>query len=300
MAWLYKQFIPHEDNDHKPHFLRPKSAARILGFIVCIEVILLSQVYVFPQFKDFLAAVLPGVLVDLTNNSRADADTGDLTVNPLLVISAQQKAEHMARNGYFAHDSPTGESPWFWFDKSGYKFLYAGENLAVHFTDSEDVHRAWMASQTHRANILNPNFTEIGIGIAQGVFLGGNALFIVEHFGRPTQEAPPSVDRPPLAVGTGMVNEEKRESKIVSGEFTGSITIPKTNFIKKILSMPNNLVAFAYYFALFLVTIALILKIFIKIEIQHPRLILAGLTLLFVTSGFIAVNYYLLTLPGQV
>ena len=330
LAWLHKQFIPHEGNDHKPHFLRPKNAAKVLAFVVCVEVILLSQVYVFPQFKDFLAAILPGVLVELTNDSRVDVNAGNLSVNPLLVISAQQKAEHMAKNGYFAHDSPTGESPWFWFSKTGYKFLYAGENLAVHFVDSEDVHRAWMASETHRANILNPNFTEIGIGIAQGVFQGRNAIFIVEHFGRPYSV--PTRQNPLLAIentvggaqnnvagiseeankGLGQggssaveiaepVKEENAEKETgISGEFAGSITIPKPNMLQKLFSMPNNLTAFIYYFALFVVTAALILKIFIKIRVQHPSLILTGLSLLFVISGFVAANYYFLTMPGQI
>lgn len=332
LEWIYKQFIPHEKNDHKPHFLRPKNAAKVLAFVICLEVILLSQVYVFPQFKDFLAAILPGVLVELTNDSRIDANTGDLTVNPLLVISAQMKAEHMAQNGYFAHDSPTGESPWHWFGKSGYKFLYAGENLAVHFIDSEDVHRAWMASQTHRANILNPNFTEIGIGIAQGLFQGRSAIFIVQHFGRPMRTIPQI--SPLLAVGgeiegaknetqSAVTGEEvkkpensgavavteapgntaqtaKQPKTDVSGEFAGSITIPETNFIKKLISMPNNLTAFVYYFALFVVAVALILKIFIKIRIQYPSLILTGFALLFVISGLVAANYYLITLSGQI
>lgn len=333
LAWLHKQFIPHEGNDHKPHFLRPRNAAKVLAFVVALEVILMSQVYVFPQFKDFLAAILPGVLVELTNGSRIDVNAGNLAVNPLLVISAQMKAEHMAKNGYFAHDSPTGESPWYWFGQSGYKFLYAGENLAVHFVDSEDVHRAWMASVTHRANILNPNFTEIGIGIAQGAFQGRSAIFIVQHFGRPMGGS--IQPNPLLAVGansggkteTGnnstIAGEETKKSETeiastptgtvetsaetgenpaadIGGEFAGSITISETNFIKKLLSMPNNLTAFIYYFVLLVVAAALALKVFIKIRIQHPSLILIGLALLFVISGVIVTNYYLLTLPGQI
>jgi len=330
LAWLHKQFIPHEGNGHRPHFLRPKNGVKILAAVVFLEVFLLSNVYIFPQFKDFLAAVLPGVLVDLANGSRIDANAGNLAVNPLLVVSAQMKAEDMAKNGYFAHDSPAGISPWFWFNKSGYKFLYAGENLAVHFVDSEDVHRAWMASQTHRANILNPNFIEIGIGIAQGVFQGRSAIFIVQHFGRPYSA--PASQNPLLTIGNtpgsaqnnvaGISEEINKETKQaepvmtetaqsseiksdakktgVSGEFAGSITIPEPSLLQKIFSMPRNLTAFAYYFALLVIAVALILKIFIKIRIQYPSLILTGLALAFVISGFIAANYYLINMPGNV
>lgn len=302
LRWLHKQFIPHQGNDHKPHFLRPKNAAKVLGFVVFIEIILLSQVYVFPQFRDFLAAVLPGVLVDLANGSRENVNEGKLVVHPLLVVSAQMKAEHMAKNGYFAHDSPTGESPWVWFSKAGYKFIYAGENLAVHFVDSEDVHRAWMASDSHRANILNSNFTEIGMGIAQGSIQGRNAILVVQHFGKP-MFAPPQPNSSPLAQAAVLEKVESAQKPAennINGEFAGSITIPKVDLVSKIFSMPNNVTARIYIFTLFIVAVALILKIFIKIRIQHPHLILSGLILIFVISGLVAANYYLLTLPGRI
>jgi hypothetical protein len=89
----------------------------------------------------------------------------------------------MAEREYFAHYSPDGVSPWHWFDKAGYDYLHAGENLAVHFTESDAVVDAWMDSPTHRANIMNGLYTEIGVGTARGEYKGYPTLFVVQLFG---------------------------------------------------------------------------------------------------------------------
>jgi len=91
----------------------------------------------------------------------------------------------MASKGYFAHYSPSGLSPWYWFTKAGYSYKKAGENLAVNFKDSDDVVRAWMNSPTHKANIVKEGYTEIGIGIAEGVYQGKKATFVVQLFAAP-------------------------------------------------------------------------------------------------------------------
>ena len=60
------------------------------------------------------------------------------------------KAQDMATLGYFAHVSPDGKTPWYWIEKVGYDYQYAGENLAINFSDSKDVTNAWMASPLHK------------------------------------------------------------------------------------------------------------------------------------------------------
>lgn len=132
-----------------------------------------------------LAAVISSVLVDLTNKDRKEEELGTLTMNPVLVAAAQAKANDMAEKGYFAHVSPEGIDPWHWIREAGYSFTYAGENLAVNFSDSEDVVSAWMGSPGHRANILNGTFTEIGIATAVGEYKGEKTTFVVQMFGTP-------------------------------------------------------------------------------------------------------------------
>lgn len=138
------------------------------------------------QSSDWLiSTVLPAVVVDLTNEERDDNAKAPLVRNSVLDQAAQMKAEHMAKEGYFSHYSPDGVSPWYWFNEAGYVYAHAGENLAVHFTDSAEVVEAWMKSPTHRQNIVNGVYTEIGVGTAKGKYEGYNTVFVVQLFGTP-------------------------------------------------------------------------------------------------------------------
>lgn len=129
------------------------------------------------------ANVVPEVLWQLENQKRSELGLNELVINETLQKAAQEKAEDMAQNSYFAHTSPEGKTPWYWFKKVGYDFLYAGEILAVKFKSAESVEKAWMNSPTHRANILNGRFEETGIGIAKGVYKGVETEFVVQMFG---------------------------------------------------------------------------------------------------------------------
>ena len=180
-----KYFIPHKENDYKPHLLRPRTIAFIcLVMVIAEAAFLIGPSYVATRSKLF-GVILVNALVDGTNQSRVANDLPALTVNPLLQAAAQEKADDMVKNNYFAHTSPTGITPWYWFENVGYNFAYAGENLAVNFSDSQDVTNAWMNSPEHRANILNANYTDIGMAIATGTFQGQPAVYVVELFGTP-------------------------------------------------------------------------------------------------------------------
>lgn len=134
---------------------------------------------------DYLSAVVSTTLTDLANESRTESGLSGLTVNPVLVSAAQAKANDMAQKGYFAHQSPDGKTPWVWIQESGYQYIYAGENLAIDFSESWNVNEAWLNSPTHRANMMYPNFTEIGIAIATGTYNGRDTTFVVQMFGTP-------------------------------------------------------------------------------------------------------------------
>jgi uncharacterized protein YkwD len=155
---------------------------------VCL-VILIVLVGTIPSFRagvfDSLSAIYGSVLISLTNQNRVAANLSELKVNPVLEKAAQMKADDMAAKGYFAHNTPEGFTPWYWFDKAGYNYVYAGENLAVNFENSEDVETAWMNSRGHFLNIMNPKFTEIGIATSTGIYKGRTAIFVVQMFGAP-------------------------------------------------------------------------------------------------------------------
>src|SRR3989338_5140033 len=184
--WLKDHFIPHEGNDHQPRFLRLKITAGLLALILLFEALYLANTLIILPKSDYFAAIFASVLIEQTNKKRLDGELGQLAENALLKEAARLKAEDMAAKGYFAHNSPDGKEPWYWFEKAGYVYKAAGENLAVNFTDSKDVTEAWMRSPTHRANIMNGNYTEIGISICRGMYKGKEAIFVVQEFGRPS------------------------------------------------------------------------------------------------------------------
>lgn len=156
----------------------------IAGLIIVIMVISLV-----PSIRngtlDSLSAIYGSVLVSLTNQDRIAASIPELKVNSTLERAAQMKADHMAKLGYFAHNTPDGKTPWYWFKEAGYNYKYAGENLAVNFEDSEEVQTAWKNSRGHFLNIINPKFTEIGIATSTGIYKGREAVFVVQMFGSP-------------------------------------------------------------------------------------------------------------------
>ena len=222
-------FVPSEANDFQPYFLRMRIAAALLAVVFVIEGLFLAHTLLILPTNNFFAAIFATVLVDETNQSRMTQNLGKLASNPALERAAQMKADDMAAKSYFAHNAPDGKTPWYWFDQAGYDYAAAGENLAVNFTDSKDVTQAWLASPTHRANIMNANYTEIGIASAHGTYKGKEAIFVVQEFGRPsliareTAIASTSVDK----VVTLITQSEK---SIVKATLTKNVasTQPKT------------------------------------------------------------------------
>lgn len=203
MHWLKHWFIPHEGNGHQPRFLRSRSVLILLFLSLFIEAGYLVHTYVILPRSDFFAAVLASVLIEQTNEKRVDEHLATLAVDPKLEAAARSKAEDMAASGYFAHNTPDGRTPWWFIDRTGYRYDAAGENLAVNFTESSDVTEAWMHSPLHRANIVNGRFTEIGIATARGVYKGREAVFVVQMFGRPS--APITTFRETLLSGGAIV-----------------------------------------------------------------------------------------------
>lgn len=195
---LWLSVIPHPRNDHRPYTLRHGSLATMSALLITAKVLAVGIIALTPATAD-LSTITSARIVQLTNEERRKAGLHELKVSPQLTDSAQQKGNDMLKEDYFAHISPSGVTPWFWLKKVGYNYQVAGENLAVDFTEAEAVVAAWMASPSHRENMLLPEYTEIGIGVATGEFQGGTSTTVVQHFALPVGEVTPQTTGSTLA-----------------------------------------------------------------------------------------------------
>ena len=199
---LKHHFIPSEHNAYRPKILHRSWLLFFLALVLASEGFLVANLVARQGDQNFLAAVVPAEVIALTNDERAQNDVGQLSTSALLTEAAQAKADDMAKNGYFSHIGPDGKTPWQWISAAGYQYQYAGENLAVRFVNSSDVVNAWMASPTHRDNIVKPVYTQIGVGVTQGLFEGQTATYVVQFFGTPlatNQTQPAAVAAAPIS-----------------------------------------------------------------------------------------------------
>lgn len=280
------------------------------------------------------AAVITAIIADLTNTDRRSNNVTELTVNPTLQAIAQSKANDMAEKGYFAHTSPEGKSPWYWFKQGGYAFTYAGENLAVDFSDSADVERAWMNSPTHRANLLNDKFTEIGVATAVGTFEGRQTTFVVQEFGAPahkdelqnletpteiTKTAKPTdiaiaIQPKPKSVVTSVkkatttvatIAQTPEASSTVLGSSAEGLTsvapagtASLTSLWNVFAASPRTTLRTAYYLFGLLILIALVIETGVEIRRHHMKHVALVVALLVLMGGlFLIADTFVFTEP---
>jgi len=106
-------------------------------------------------------------VVELTNNERTNNGLAPLQIDEELSVVAREKSDDMSARNYFDHNSPTYGSPFDMMRSYGISYKAAGENIAKGQRTPEEVVNAWMNSPGHRENILNGNFTHIGVGFVE-------------------------------------------------------------------------------------------------------------------------------------
>ncbi len=312
---LHDYFFPHKRNNYRPHFFGATSLTVFVIGIVVLEGAYLAQIkLVFPN-TSFLASVLPGTLVALTNQDRTANDVPAVTENATLDRAATLAAQDMASKGYFAHVSPSGVTPWDWLDQVGYQYTYAGENLAVNFTDSTAVENAWMASPEHHANIVKPQYTQVGIGVANGMYQGQQTTFVVTFFATPANPPassqvavsnlstapPPSLPTttlPTPSQDTVPTTSSVRAAHVTpppSASVPAVITVPTKesflpSFLSSIATAPTNTIVLVLSLLAGIVLILFIIAITVKWRVQYIEVIGGGLVLLGLLIGLIMFN----------
>lgn len=182
-------FLPHARNNYTPFAVGRKSLSAYAGFMIAVKLVALFSLDLLPQSYAQASEVTSSSILQLTNYSRSVFSLSSVQLNTKLTRAAQAKAEDMIKNQYFAHNSPQGVTPWDFIKAQGYNYIISGENLALNFSSAEGVENAWMNSPGHKANILNKDFQDVGIGIAAGMYKGQKTTMVVEIFGT-------SVDQP--------------------------------------------------------------------------------------------------------
>ena len=288
-------FVPHTHEDepasvqnygearhHRAHAL---SHGALLGYVLVFCLTIAGFYFVRITAPQILgtAQYTAGQIIELTNVKRAEQGLSPLRQNSLLAAAAEAKSADMHTNNYWAHYSQQGKTPWNFISSAGYKYIYAGENLARDFNDPQAVVNAWMASPTHRSNVLDKNFKEIGVSVSNGSLTGTEGVLVVQMFGSgvsqvPTQSADSGQASEPLAQvpaeaeaqgeSTGVESPSTtivQSTSEVSDSFTSEVGLspqPATVLASRQFSISKvmSLVLVGFVFMLFVVEVAVASK----------------------------------------
>jgi uncharacterized protein YkwD len=180
---FFNFIIPGTHNQHKPHLIRRSSLLAIALLLVGLQVgynyIIAGQARILGYATNVSAQAVRTEI----NESRLQNGFSELTADEQLNKAASLKAEDMFTKGYWSHNAPDGTQPWKWFESAGYDYQNAGENLAKDFKTSEGVTRAWLNSASHKKNMLNPEFENVGVAVVNGSLGDKETTLVVTLFG---------------------------------------------------------------------------------------------------------------------
>lgn len=196
-----KILVPHKENEFRPHLIR------VHGLVAVLVIALLAQIvygFITTGHLSVLGRVSDISSVDLLKDTNIEREKQGLTplrMNDALSSAALLKAQDMFKYDYWAHTSPTGVEPWKWLGDTGYNYSYAGENLAKNYPTAVATVDAWMNSASHRANILNKQYVDVGFAVVDGTLDGQNTTLVVAMYGAPVAATITSAEAPVDAQG---------------------------------------------------------------------------------------------------
>ena len=187
---LHRHFSPHIHNNGDQHQAHSLSLTSLFVYLQLFVIAIAGFYLVAQTAPKILGEVAFGAeqIIVLTNDKRAELGLSALTFNSSLSQAASAKASHMLEEDYWAHNSPSGRTPWNFISNADYKYLFAGENLARDFGDASSAVEAWMNSPSHRSNLLDSNFEEIGVAVTYGSLTGREGSLVVQMFGTPVSQ----------------------------------------------------------------------------------------------------------------
>lgn len=299
---IHHFFIPREKNNYRAKAIHVHSLATYLLFFVAV-----SFFFSYSDETNNILGYATDVTIDrlyiLTNQEREKHGLSSLSYNEDLSVAAAQKAQDMFEQNYWAHYGPDGTTPWSFILATGYKYEYAGENLAKNFMFSDGVVQAWMDSPTHRDNILRAEYEEIGFAVANGVLNGEETTLVVQMFGTPldgviAESNPPERD----------LAQEQSPEENVAAPAQEPVPVSNLNNARPNLQIENGvspntkgvswsrlLYNSKLFFIVFLV-IAFALDLFVAIRLNIVQLHVGGkhtahiIFLLFIIAGLLIIS----------
>ena len=186
-------FVAHHGNNHRPYLIRPVALAVAALAVFALQSVPVRTLSSQPgQVLAYATDLTPVELLKDTNQERAKVGLTPLKLDARLNASAAAKAGRGAAC-VSAKRGITSFEPWVWFKQNSYNYSYAGENLAKDFDTAAGTMQGWMNSTSHRENVLNKNYTSIGIAVADGMLLGQPTTLVVAHYGTPAPEIAPNI-----------------------------------------------------------------------------------------------------------
>ena len=319
--------LPSKNNKYKSRFLESNTLLYCVVLLVVLKVITVFVSFNIPN-NIFFADITKIALENFVNQTRQSYGLQPLAESQKLDQAAQLKAENMVVNDYFAHTSPQGITPWYWFTHVEYNYKYAGENLAVGFFDSEEVYNAWLNSPSHKSNIINPNYKEVGTAVLTG-YGENNAIVVVQEFGsqrvvsqtvtkndnltpvigQQEKTAVINVDEPatPVSANNNNTNEKVLSQSTESESALESDNIGSSNIYSKIMNSIlysyGGLVQDVIYGTSLVVTGILVTMIFFSAKFDFRKKLVFRSVLIIVLLSLATVlnkNFLIAIIPHQI
>ncbi len=210
-------FLPHPHNNHKAKILWTRSLLILVGLFIMGRSIVDITIGLKPGVLGYASQIDINKIVELTNSNRAKAGSNKVTLNAQLSAAAAAKVDDMFKENYWAHVSPKGTEPWAFITNAGYKYQHAGENLARDFSSSKDVVNAWMASPSHKKNLLDKRYKDMGLAVKDGYINGVETTIVVQMFAvEPTRNSVGKIAADSISVNDVFAEESFKSTAQIS------------------------------------------------------------------------------------
>jgi len=185
--------IPHKSNDYRPHLVRRYGLVAVIFTVIGLQMGYYSatNASVLGDKTD----ITINALFEQTNQVRSQAGMPLLSQSIKLNQAAYLKAQDMFADQYWSHNAPDGTLPWKWMGDMGYDYSEAGENLAMNYTTTANVMKAWMNSPEHKENILKASYQDVGFAIVNGTLSNRPTTIVVALYAVPAQVAGASTQK---------------------------------------------------------------------------------------------------------